>query len=147
MAGLAAVAEGDSEAACRKLVQGKRLHARLVAIAAALTIWFIMRAQRRATMRAVGHNRARTLPRHAVDGVLLKTALLSADWRSRRRQQVAGSKGNLTLDLSPGFGTAASCAMLAMPSARRDRGGDLRRGMFGADAMSRSADVLTSSRT
>src|SRR5882672_8122273 len=68
------------EEALPKLVPGRRLHAGfLLAIAAALAVWFVnARTTLGYEMRAVGHNpRAARFLGMPVDGVLLKTALLS----------------------------------------------------------------------
>jgi simple sugar transport system permease protein len=136
------------EAALPKLVQGKRLHAGfLLSIAAALAVWFInARTTLGYEMRAVGHNpRAARFLGMPVDGVLLKTALLSGGLAGLAGvSEVAGLKGNLTLDLSPGFGySGIVVAMLAM---LHPLGVIVAAifvaGMFvGADAMSRSAGV------
>ena len=136
------------EAALPKLVQGKRLHAGfLLAIAAALAVWFIdARTTLGYEMRAVGHNpRAARFLGMPVDGVLLKTALLSGGLAGLGGvSEVAGLKGNLTLDLSPGFGySGIVVAMLAMLHPLGVIAAAIFvAGMFvGADAMSRSAGV------
>jgi simple sugar transport system permease protein len=136
------------EAALPKLVQGKRLHAGfLLAIAAALAVWFInARTTLGYEMRAVGHNpRAARFLGMPVDGVLLKTALLSGGLAGLAGvSEVAGLKGNLTLDLSPGFGySGIVVAMLAMLHPLGVIAAAIFvAGMFvGADAMSRSAGV------
>jgi simple sugar transport system permease protein len=136
------------EAALPKLVQGKRLHAGfLVAIVAAGIVWFInARSALGYEMRAVGHNpRAARFFGMPVDRVLVKTALLSGGLAGLAGvSEVAGLKGNLTLDLSPGFGySGIVVAMLAM---LHPLGVIVAAifvaGMFvGADAMSRSAGV------
>jgi simple sugar transport system permease protein len=136
------------EAALPKLVQGKRLHAGfLLAIAAALVVWFInARTTLGYEMRAVGHNpRAARFLGMPVDAVLLKTALLSGGLAGLAGvSEVAGLKGNLTLDLSPGFGySGIVVAMLAMLHPLGVIAAAVFvAGMFvGADAMSRSAGV------
>jgi len=136
------------EAALPKLVQGKRLHAGfLLAIAAALAVWFInARTTLGYEMRAVGHNpRAARFLGMPVDAVLLKTALLSGGLAGLAGvSEVAGLKGNLTLDLSPGFGySGIVVAMLAMLHPLGVIAAAIFvAGMFvGADAMSRSAGV------
>jgi general nucleoside transport system permease protein len=136
------------EAALPKLVQGKRLHAGfLLAIVAALIVWFVnARTALGYEMRAVGHNpRAARFLGMPVDRVLVKTALLSGGLAGLAGvSEVAGLKGNLTLDLSPGFGySGIVVAMLAM---LHPLGVIVAAifvaGMFvGADAMSRSAGV------
>ncbi len=140
----------DPEARLPRIVDGLRLHWGFgIALIAALVVWVI---QTRTTlgyeMRAVGQNpRAARFAGMPVDGVILKTALLSgglaalAGW-----SEVAGLKGHLSLDLSPGFGyTGIIVAMLAVlrplavvPAAL------FVAGIFvGSDAMSRSAGVPT----
>jgi general nucleoside transport system permease protein len=137
-----------ADAQLPKLIQGKRLHAGFViAIVAALVIWVIDRKHVLGfEMRAVGHNpKAANFAGIAVNRVLAKTALLSgglaglAGW-----SEVTGLKGNLTLDLSPGFGyTGIVVAMLAMLHPI----GVIAAAIFvaavfvGADAMSRTAGV------
>jgi simple sugar transport system permease protein len=136
------------EAALPKLVPGKRLHAGfLLAIAAALIVWFInARSALGYEMRAVGHNpRAARFFGMPIDRVLVKTALLSGGLAGLAGvSEVAGLKGNLTLDLSPGFGySGIVVAMLAMLHPL----GVVAAAIFvagvfvGADAMSRSAGV------
>jgi general nucleoside transport system permease protein len=97
-------------------------------------------------MRAVGHNAAAArflgIP---VDRVIIMTALLSGGLAGLAGlSEVAGLKGNLTLDLSPGFGYAGIVvAMLALLHPL----GVVAAAIFvagifvGADAMSRSAGV------
>jgi simple sugar transport system permease protein len=136
------------DAALPKLVPGKRLHAGfLLAIAAAAAVWFInARTTLGYEMRAVGHNpRAARFLGMPVDAVLLKTALLSGGLAGLAGvSEVAGLKGNLTLDLSPGFGySGIVVAMLAMLHPLGVVAAAIFvAGMFvGADAMSRSAGV------
>jgi ABC-type uncharacterized transport system permease subunit len=136
------------EAALPKLVQGKRLHAGfLLAIAAALAVWFVnARTTLGYEMRAVGHNpRAARFLGMPVDAVLVKTALLSGGLAGLAGvSEVAGLKGNLTLDLSPGFGySGIVVAMLAMLHPLGVIAAAIFvAGMFvGADAMSRTAGV------
>lgn len=140
----------NAEARLPRIVDGLRLHWGFgIALIAAVAVWVI---QSRTTlgyeMRAVGQNpRAARFAGMPVDGVILKTALLSgglaalAGW-----SEVAGLKGHLSLDLSPGFGyTGIIVAMLAVlrplavvPAAL------FVAGIFvGSDAMSRSAGVPT----
>jgi general nucleoside transport system permease protein len=136
------------EAALPKLVQGKRLHAGfLVAVAAALAVWFVnARTALGYEMRAVGQNpRAARFLGMPVDWVLVKTALLSGGLAGLAGvSEVAGLKGNLTLDLSPGFGySGIVVAMLAMLHPLGVVAAAIFvAGMFvGADAMSRTAGV------
>jgi simple sugar transport system permease protein len=131
-----------------KLVQGKRLHLGfVVALIAALTVWIVnTRTAAGYEMRAVGHNaRAAEFAGIPVDLVLVKTALLSGGLAGLAgMSEVAGLKGNLTLDLSPGFGYAGIVvAMLALLHPL----GVVAAAIFvagifvGADAMSRTAGV------
>ena len=136
------------EAALPKLVAGKRLHAGfLLAVAAALAVWFInARTTLGYEMRAVGHNpRAARFLGMPVDAVLVKTALLSGGLAGLAGvSEVAGLKGNLTLDLSPGFGySGIVVAMLAMLHPLGVIAAAIFvAGMFvDADAMSRSTSV------
>lgn len=137
-----------TEAALPKLVAGKRLHMGfIVAIISAVVIWIIQRNSALGyEIRAVGNNaKAALFAGIPVNRVLAKTALLSgglaglAGW-----SEVAGLKGSLTLDLSPGFGyTGIVVAMLALLHPL----GVVAAAIFvaavfvGADAMSRSAGV------
>ena len=131
-----------------KLVQGKRLHLGFViAIAAALLIWFVnARTTLGYEMRAVGFNqRAAGFAGIPVNWVMAKTALLSGGLAALAGvSEVSGLKGNLTLDLSPGFGyTGIVVAMLAMLHPI----GVIAAAIFvaamfvGADAMSRTLGV------
>ncbi|MBK8769024.1 MAG: ABC transporter permease [Rhizobiales bacterium] len=137
-----------ADAVLPRLVAGKRLHLGFViAILAAVLVWIIDRRSALGyEMRAVGHNaKAAHFAGIPVNTVLAKTALLSgglaglAGW-----SEVTGLKGNLTLDLSPGFGyTGIVVAMLAMLHPL----GVIAAAIFvaavfvGADAMSRTAGV------
>jgi simple sugar transport system permease protein len=131
-----------------RIIQGKRLHwGFILAIACAILIWII---DKRTTlgfeMRAVGHSpRAARFAGMPVTSVLVKTALLSGGLAGLAGfSEVAGLKGNLTLDLSPGFGySGIVVAMLAMLHPI----GVVAAAIFvagvfvGADAMSRTAGV------
>lgn len=138
------------EARLPRIVTGLRLHWGFgLALISAVIVWVI---QTRTTlgfeMRAVGQNQ--TAARFAgmpVNSVLIKTALLSgglaalAGW-----SEVAGLKGHLSLDLSPGFGyTGIIVAMLALLHPI----GVIFTALFvagifvGSDAMSRAASVPT----
>jgi len=136
------------EAVLPKLVAGKRLHAGfLLAIAAALAVWFInARTAVGYEMRAVGLNpRAARFFGMPVNLVLVKTALLSGGLAGLAgASEVMGLKGNLTLDLSPGFGYSG--IVVAMLALLHPLGVIVAAlfvaGMFvGADAMSRTAGV------
>jgi general nucleoside transport system permease protein len=136
------------EAQLPRLVQGKRLHLGFViAIGAAFVVWFInARTTFGYEMRAVGFNpRAARFAGIPVNWVMAKTALLSGGLAALAGvSEVAGLKGNLTLDLSPGFGyTGIVVAMLAVLHPI----GVIAAAIFvaamfvGADAMSRSVGV------
>jgi simple sugar transport system permease protein len=139
-----------AEARLPRIVTGLRLHWGFgLAIIAAVIVWII---QTRTTlgfeMRAVGQNRqAARFAGMPVNAVLIKTALISgglaalAGW-----SEVAGLKGHLSLDLSPGFGyTGIIVAMLALLHPI----GVVFTSLFvagifvGSDAMSRAAGVPT----
>jgi len=131
-----------------RIIKGKRLHLGfIIALIAAISIWIVMKKTALGyEMRAVGHNpegaRFVGIP---VNRVLMKTALLSGGLAAMAGfSEVAGLKGNLTLDLSPGFGySGIVVAMLAMLNPL----GVVLSAIFvagifvGADAMSRSAGV------
>jgi ABC-type uncharacterized transport system permease subunit len=138
------------EARLPRIVTGLRLHWGFgFALISALVVWVI---QTRTTLgfeiRAVGQSpEAARFAGMPVDAVLVKTALLSgglaalAGW-----SEVAGLKGHLSSDLSPGFGyTGIIVAMLAL---LHPLGVVLTAifvaGIFvGSDAMSRTAGVPT----
>ena len=138
------------EARLPRLVDGLRLHwGFALAIFSAICIWII---QTRSTlgyeMRAVGLNKqAAAFAGIPINTVLVKTALLSGGLAALAGfSEVAGLKGNLTLDLSPGFGyTGIIVAMLALLHPL----GVIVAALFvagifvGADSMSRAADVPT----
>jgi ABC-type uncharacterized transport system permease subunit len=137
-----------ADAALFKLVPGKRLHFGFVlAVLAAAAVWFINRKTVFGyEMRAAGHNpRAAHFAGMPVNMILLKTALLSGGLAALAGfSEVAGLKGNLTLDLSPGFGYAGIVvAMLAVLHPL----GVVAAAIFvaavfvGADAMSRTVGV------
>ena len=137
-----------AEARLPRLVQGRRLHLGfVVAVVSAVAVWFTMKKTALGyEMRAVGHNpEASRFFGIPVNGVLMKTALLSGGLAALAGfSEVAGLKGNLTLDLSPGFGyTGIVVAMLAMLNPL----GVVAAAIFvagifvGADAMSRTAGV------
>ncbi len=137
-----------AEAQLPRLITGKRLHFGFVlALAAAGITWFIMKKSVLGyEMRAVGHNpQAAGFAGIPVRAVLVKTALISGGLAALAGySEVAGLKGNLTLDLSPGYGyTGIVVAMLAMLNPL----GVVASAIFvagifvGADAMSRSTGV------
>ena len=137
-----------ADAQLPRIVTGRRLHyGFVIAVVAALAIWFVMKKTTLGyAMRAVGHNaEAARFAGIRVNRVLMVTALLSGGLAALAGfSEVAGLKGNLTLDLSPGFGyTGIVVAMLAMLNPL----GVVLAAIFvagifvGADAMSRSAGV------
>nr|WP_306264724.1 ABC transporter permease [Pararhizobium sp. IMCC3301] len=137
-----------AEARLPRIIQGKRLHMGFViAIISAISVWLIMaKSVLGYEMRAVGHNpEAARFAGIPVNRVLVKTALLSGGLAALAGvSEVAGLKGSLTLDISPGFGyTGIVVAMLALLNPL----GVVVSAIFvagifvGADAMSRSAGV------
>lgn len=139
------------------LLARTRLHAGLlVALAAAVLVWLMLRFTRFGLeIRAVGLNaeaaRFMGLP---VNAVVIRTALLSGGLAACAGvSELAGTKGYLTLDLSPGFGyTGIAVAMLAgLHPLGVVAAALLVAGIYnGADAMSRAvgvssyiADVMT----
>ncbi|MEO3997993.1 ABC transporter permease [Mesorhizobium sp. CAU 1732] len=137
-----------ADAQLPRLIPRTRLHLGFViAVASAVIIWVIMKKTTLGyEMRAVGHNpEAAAFAGIPVKRVLMKTALLSGGLAALAGfSEVAGLKGNLTSDLSPGFGyTGIVVAMLAMLNPL----GVIVAAIFvagifvGADAMSRSAGV------
>ena len=139
-----------AEARLPRLVTGLRLHwGFALALIAAGVVWVV---QTRTTlgfeMRAVGQNA--TAARFAgmpVTAVLVKTALLSGGLAAMGGwSEVAGLKGHLSLDLSPGFGyTGIIVAMLAMlrPLAVVPAAIFVAGVFVGSDSMSRAAGVPT----
>ncbi|MEP2027110.1 MAG: ABC transporter permease [Paracoccaceae bacterium] len=139
-----------SEARLPRIVDGLRLHWGFgLALISAGMIWMI---QTRTTlgyeMRAVGQNKeAARFAGIPVNIVLIKTALLSGGLAALAGfSEVAGLKGSLTLDLSPGFGyTGIIVAMLALLNPLAVVVAALFvAGIFvGADSMSRAVGVPT----
>jgi len=138
----------SADARLPRIVQGRRLHyGFVIALAAAFAVWFVMRKTTLGyEMRAVGANaEAARFAGIPVTAVLMKTALISGGLAALGGfSEVAGLKGNLTLDLSSGFGyTGIVVAMLAMLNPL----GVVAAAIFvagifvGADAMSRAAGV------
>ncbi len=137
-----------AEAQLPRVIQGKRLHyGFVIALVSALIVWVIMKKTTLGyEMRAVGHNpQAAAFAGIPVSRVLMKTALLSGGLAALAGfSEVAGLKGNLTLDLSPGYGySGIVVAMLAMLNPV----GVVASAIFvagifvGADSMSRVAQV------
>jgi ABC-type uncharacterized transport system permease subunit len=139
-----------AEARLPRMFDGLRLHWGFgLALISALVVWVI---QRRTTlgyeMRAVGLNaEAARFAGIPVNAVLIKTAVLSGGFAALAGfSEVAGLKGTLTLDISPGFGyTGIIVAMLALLNPL----GVVIAALFvagifvGADSMSRAASVPT----
>ncbi len=140
----------DKAARLPRIVAGLRLHWGFgLALLSALAIWVI---QTRTTLgyeiRAVGQNaQAARFAGIPVNRVLVKTALLSGGLAALAGfSEVAGLKGNLTLDISPGFGyTGIIVAMLALLNPLGVAVSAIFvAGVFvGADSMSRAAGVPT----
>ncbi|MEZ5779051.1 MAG: ABC transporter permease [Paracoccaceae bacterium] len=140
----------DKAARLPRIVEGLRLHWGFgLAILSAVAVWIV---QTRTTLgyeiRAVGQNaEAARFAGIPVGRVLVKTAFLSGGLAALAGfSEVAGLKGNLTLDLSPGFGyTGIIVAMLALLNPL----GVVISALFvagvfvGADSMSRAAGVPT----
>ncbi|MFD0858255.1 ABC transporter permease [Roseovarius aquimarinus] len=138
------------EARLPRMAEGLRLHWGFgLALIAAGIVWIIgARTTLGYEMRAVGLNReAAEFAGIPVGRVLIKTALLSGGLAALAGySEVAGLKGNLTLDLSPGFGyTGIIVAMLALLNPL----GVIAAALFvagifvGADSMSRAVGVPT----
>lgn len=137
-----------ADARLPRIVEGRRLHyGFVIALIAAVAVWFIMKKTALGyEMRVVGANaEAARFAGIPVNAVLMKTALISGGLAALGGfSEVAGLKGNLTLDLSSGFGyTGIVVAMLAMLNPL----GVVAAAIFvagifvGADAMSRAAGV------
>ncbi|MGI9487983.1 MAG: ABC transporter permease, partial [Geminicoccaceae bacterium] len=127
-----------------------RLHTGLIfALAAALLVWVMMRMTVQGfEIRAVGHNaKAAEFAGISVGRTIIITALLSGGLAGMAGvSEVAGLKGYLTLDLSPGFGyTGIAVAMLAQlhPLAVVPAAIFLSAMFVGADAMSRAVNIPT----
>ena len=138
------------EARLPRIVDGLRLHWGFgLALIAAGAIWVIDRFTTLGfEMRAVGQNaEAARFAGIPVNPVILKTALLSGGLAAMAGfSEVAGLKGSLTQDLSPGYGyTGIVVAMLALLHPL----GVVVAALFvaaifvGADSMSRAAGVPT----
>jgi simple sugar transport system permease protein len=131
-----------------KLVPGMRLHAGFVlALVLALATWIVMSGTTLGLrIRAVGLNAvAARFAGIGVGRTILWTALLSGGLAGIAGvSEVAGLKGNLTTDLSPGFGYAG---IVVATLARLHPGGVVLSAIFvagifvGADAMSRGVGV------
>lgn len=139
-----------TEARLPRLLPGLRLHWGFgIAVLAAVAIWIIqIRTTLGFEIRAVGANPgAARFAGMPVNTILVKTALLSGGLAALGGwSEVAGLKGHLSLDLSPGFGyTGIIVAMLALLNPL----GVVVSAIFvagvfvGSDAMSRAAGVPT----
>lgn len=131
-----------------KLVAGTRLHLGFViAVAAALAVWFYDRHTTYGyEARAIGQNRqAAEFAGIPIGRTILRVAFLSGGLAGLAGVcEVAGFRGALSLDLSPGFGyTGIVVATLAqLNSLGAVAAAIFLAGIFiGADAMSRSAHV------
>ena len=133
-----------------RIATGLRLHWGFgLALISAMLVWFVqVRTTLGYEMRAVGLNpQAARFAGIPVNRVLVKTALLSGGLAALAGfSEVAGLKGHLSLDLSPGFGyTGIIVAMLALLHPL----GVVITAIFvagifvGADSMSRAAGVPT----
>jgi len=133
-----------------RLVERSRLHLGLVvAVAAALIVWLVMVFTVWGyEIRAVGLNAtAAAFSGININRTIIRTALLSGGLAGMAGvTEVAGLKGYLTLDLSPGFGYAGiAVAMLAQLHPL----GVLASALFlsaiyvGADSMSRGVNIPT----
>ncbi|MEL6100038.1 MAG: ABC transporter permease [Pseudomonadota bacterium] len=140
----------DPDARLPRIVEGLRLHwGFALALICAAVVWVI---ETRTTLgyeiRAVGQNpRAARFAGVPVNIVLVKTALLSGGLAALAGfSEVAGLKGTLTLDISPGFGyTGIIVAMLALlhPLGVVISSIFVAAVFVGADSMSRAASVPT----
>ncbi len=131
-----------------KLVERSRLHLGfLIAAAMSIAVWFIMsRTVLGYEIRAVGHNlEAARFAGIRVNATLFRTAMISGGLAGMAGvSEVAGLKGYLTLDLSPGFGYAGiAVAMLVQlhPVGVIASAIFLSAVFVGADSMSRASDV------
>ena len=131
-----------------KLLERTRLHLGfLIAVGAAVLVWLLMtRTVWGYEIRAVGYNpEAAAFAGISINGTVLRTALISGGLAGMAGvSEVAGLKGYLTLDLSPGFGYAGiAVAMLAAlhPIGVIGSAIFLSAIFVGADSMSRSSAV------
>lgn len=133
-----------------RIVEGLRLHwGFALALIAAVAVWVVQaRTVLGYQIRAVGQNaRAARFAGIRVNRVLIQTALISGGLAALAGfSEVAGLKGHLSSDLSPGFGyTGIIVAMLALLNPL----GVVLAALFvagifvGADSMSRAAGVPT----
>ncbi|OIQ06050.1 MAG: ABC transporter permease [Rhodobacteraceae bacterium CG2_30_10_405] len=139
-----------AEARLPRIATGLRLHwGFALALLAAGAVWLIeTRTTLGYEMRAVGLNpQAARFAGIPVGAVLVKTALMSGGLAALAGfSEVAGLKGHLSLDLSPGFGyTGIIVAMLALlhPLAVVPSALFVAAVFVGSDSMSRAAGVPT----
>jgi len=130
------------------IVPRSRLHTGvLFALGAACLVWILMRYTRWGfEIRAVGHNiKAAHFSGIPVKWAVMRTALLSGGLAACAGvTEVAGTKGYLTVDISPGFGyTGIAVAMLAGLNPLGVIGAAIFfAGIYnGADSMSRAMNV------
>ena len=139
-----------AEARLPRIVDGLRLHWGFgIAVIAAVVIWIVnTKTTFGYAMRAVGYNtEAARYAGMPINLIMMQTALLSGGLAALAGfSEVAGLKGTLTLDLSPGFGySGIIVAMLALLHPL----GVVVAALFvagifvGADSMSRAAGVPT----
>jgi simple sugar transport system permease protein len=139
-----------ADARLPRIVDGLRLHWGFgIALIAAFVIWIVnTKTTFGYAMRAVGYNaEAARYAGMPVNSIMTQTALLSGGLAALAGfSEVAGLKGTLTLDLSPGFGySGIIVAMLALLHPL----GVVVAALFvagvfvGADSMSRAAGVPT----
>ena len=131
-----------------KLLERTRLHLGfVVAIVAAIAVWLLMKLTVWGyEIRAVGFNaEGASFAGISINSTVIRTALISGGLAGMAGvSEVAGLKGYLTLDLSPGFGYAGiAVAMLAQlhPLGVIASAIFLSAIFIGADSMSRSSDV------
>ncbi len=131
-----------------KLIDRTRLHLGFaIAVGTAIVVWLFMKMTVWGyEIRAVGYNaEGAAFAGISVNATVLRTALISGGLAGIAGvSEVAGLKGYLTLDLSPGFGYAGiAVAMLAQlhPLGVIASAIFLSAIFVGADSMSRSTDV------
>jgi len=132
------------------LMSKGRLHFGLiVALIAAVSVWVLMKFTVWGyEIKAVGHNAtAAEFAGISVNKTVIRTAMISGGLAGLAGvSEVAGLKGYLTLDISPGFGyTGIAVAMLAQlhPLAVIPASLFLSAVYVGADAMSRAVAIPT----
>ncbi|MGI9354228.1 MAG: ABC transporter permease [Rhizobiaceae bacterium] len=131
------------------LSKGRLHYGLVIAIAAAVIIWVVMRFTVQGyEIRAVGHNQqAAEFAGIRVNRTVIMTAMISGGLAGMAGvSETAGLKGYLTLDLSPGFGyTGIAVAMLAQlnPLAVVPAAIFLSAVYVGSDAMSRAVNIPT----